>query len=113
MAVEPDGEMGIRGAKVSRAAERDHRTRTADPDRWWKQMSAAYPPAELLDELRLLTAHKDPGIRTRYCRFLRAHYPQETDCGCERPALPRGVGQALAAVSRFRPDALQAVSFRQ
>ena len=63
------GEQGVEGAKVSRAAEREQRSRTADPDRWWKQMSAALPPAELLDELRLLTAHKDPEIRARYCRF--------------------------------------------
>ena len=106
-------EPGLNGAKVSRAAERDRRARTADPDRWWSQMSAAYPPADLLDELRLLTTHKDPAIRARFCRFLKSHYPGETDCGCETPPLPRGVVQALAAVSRFRPDALQAVSFRQ
>ena len=53
------------GTAVSRAAEQERRARTADPDRWWKQMSAACPPAELLDELRLLTTHKDPKIRAR------------------------------------------------
>lgn len=89
-------EPGIVGAKASRAAERGLRASTADPDHWWKQMSAAYPPAELLDELRLLTAHKDAGIRARYCRFLKTHYPEETDCGCDPPALPRGLGLALA-----------------
>jgi hypothetical protein len=89
-------EPGIRGTQASRAAERANRARTADPDQWWKQMSAAYPPAELLDELRLLTAHKDPRIRARYCRFLKAHYPGETDCGCGSPALPMGLGQVLA-----------------
>jgi hypothetical protein len=78
-------------AAVSRAAERERRARTADPERWWKQMSTARPPADLLDELRLLTTHKDPQIRARYCRFLRAHYPEEQDCGCGAPA---SVGQA-------------------
>jgi hypothetical protein len=76
-----------RGTAVSRADERERRARTADPDRWWKRMSAARPPAELLDELRLLTAHKDPRVRARYCRFLRAHYPDERDCGCGDPAV--------------------------
>ena len=90
------GEQGVEGVHVSRAAERDERLRTADPDRWWKQMSAALPPAQLLDELRLLTAHKDPDIRARYCRFLKTHYPEETDCGCQAPALPTGVGLAMA-----------------
>jgi hypothetical protein len=89
-------EPGIRGAKVSRAAERDQRARTADPDRWWRQMSAAYPPGELLDELRLLTTHKDAEIRARFCRFLKAHYPGETDCGCGSPSPPVRLGQALA-----------------
>jgi hypothetical protein len=76
----------------SRATEREQRARTADPDRWWKQMSAGSPPGQLLDELRLLTIHKDPRIRARYCRFLRAHYPDERDCGCEA-AGPAAIGQ--------------------
>jgi hypothetical protein len=74
-----------RGTAVSRATEQERRARTADPDRWWKQMSTAMPPATLLDELRLLTTHKDPRIRNRFCRFLRAHYPDEKDCGCGAP----------------------------
>jgi hypothetical protein len=74
-----------KGTAVSRAAEQQRRARTTDPDRWWKQMSAALPPAALLDELRLLTTHKDPRIRDRFCRFLRAHYPGEKDCGCGEP----------------------------
>ena len=81
------------GMAQSRAAEQERRARTADPDRWWKQMSAACPPAQLLDELRLLTTHKDPTIRARYCRFLRAHYPDERDCGCGAPVVA-GVGQS-------------------
>jgi hypothetical protein len=84
-------EAGVWGGPTaaSRAAEQQRRASTADPDRWWKRMSAASPPAELLDELRLLTTHKDPRIRARYCHFLRAHYPDERDCGCSQPPIRR------------------------
>jgi hypothetical protein len=77
----------LSGFSMSRLEERRRRRETADPDAWWKRLSAAYTPAELLDELRLLTAHRDPRIRQKYCAFLRSHYAGETDCGCyPRPA---------------------------
>ena len=73
---------GQSGFSMSRATERQRRQEAADPDAWWKRLSAARTPAALLDELRLLTAHRDGRIREKYCRFLRSHYPGENDCGC-------------------------------
>ena len=78
-----------RGLAVSRRMEQVRRRDVADPARWWKLTRIWNPaagPGERLDELRLLTAHKDPRIRAKYCRFLHETFPQETDCGCSTAA---------------------------
>lgn len=79
------GRAAVPPIAVSRLSERQRRQEVNDPVRWWKLMSARRTPEELLDQLRLLTAHKDPGIREKYCRFLESLYPGETDCGCYPP----------------------------